>query len=992
MNARGGPQPPGPERIREAPGPGHHAAREARDGIEEVLFAIPAIPLDFDRPGLRDRLLRAIQCVYLVLDGEVIASAHLDGLTEAAAMMGEARELLARAGDDAALAPLASALASLASVEATLRTGAQAVAEIQLARRSELNAGAAVSGPPPARRFRASVGLPELHAIVRLPLLPHVLIEPAAPLPEAAAPAVVLPAPRNLDELKALAAAVASGDLQRRLLEEPAAAAPILDAATTPPFAYTPAIEEVELLRRLARDCLEDIANHRCLRKPNAVESWLDQEPFEQRILDNLDAFAAIGGAALPIVSLYNAEAKAPDPERAFAVALTLGCIDGSDTVAAAVMTLKQSDPETFPGWIEGFWLAPNPAIDAAMVDLCGSRREALAALALDVLHARGSTPDAVIESLIERAEPRLAWRIARALATALPRSQAIDEIERLTESPDDAVFVAAVQSLFRRSPDRALDRLRRTVEQPSSAARLDAALVLLCFAGHPADLYRILPALARTPSVRLLLAVGRFGHSGILDALVGCLHDASKETVAAAAESLDRITGAGLRMMVEELWEIELPPEADDAGGLPIPTRTVEKVGADPAIWTEWLDAHARDFDPQMKLRGGVPFTPLHIVDELDSKVTPPDRRAEAALEITLLSGIASPFFPDDWVARQRTHLAALRSEIASLAYRPGAWAAANRGVVAVERRDAQAPAPQPGPRIDLSKRVRDPKSSALPRVDSVVPIASDPLLPPPSSSATMGSFLAPRTQDAAPASARSVATPRASLGETLPPSTAPISPFAPLKPALPFRATPSAGSAVGLPNDATSRSPLLVASSLNATVVHDATVPLSTTLPFSVTRSPFQQDLGSTVDARAVAAGARALPFVETSSPAPPLDHSGDASRDSAETSGSSPPAPPRNVSAPSAPAPGIAAVPLAASSLDQYAYLCAELAVFPQHTEAIFDRHGFTDPQQRLIADRYWKELLHRDPGAQQQWRIAYAHYHARLIAEAKPRGPR
>src|SRR5262249_13235930 len=154
-----------------------------------------------------------------------------------------------------------------------------------------------------------------------------------------------------------------------------------------------------------------------------------DQGPFEQRLLDNLDAFAALGGGVLPQVSLFHAEAKAPDPERAFAIALTLGSIEGADTVGAAVLALKQSSPEEHEGWLEGLWLAPNPAVDAAMADLDVYPRTALAALALDVLHARRHTPDVVVRALLDHQDPRIATRITRALVTALPRQEAINRL-----------------------------------------------------------------------------------------------------------------------------------------------------------------------------------------------------------------------------------------------------------------------------------------------------------------------------------------------------------------------------------------------------------------------------------------------------------------------------------------------------------------------------------------------------------------------------------
>jgi hypothetical protein len=172
-----------------------------------------------------------------------------------------------------------------------------------------------------------------------------------------------------------------------------------------------------------------------------------------------------------------------------------------------------------------------------------------------------------------------------------------------------------------------------------------------------------LLEALREAPEPSLIRGLGRFGHSDALGPLVDHLSHSDPEIVAAAAESLERITGAGLRETVEEPWDIDLPPEAKDVGALAIPTRNVDKIIVNPDIWLNWLKTHAGAFKAGVKLRGGAPFTPAHIVDELESRLTPPGRREEAWLELSLVTGIRSLFSPSDWVARQREHLAELRA-----------------------------------------------------------------------------------------------------------------------------------------------------------------------------------------------------------------------------------------------------------------------------------------------------------------------------------------
>jgi hypothetical protein len=664
---------------------GRAAAIAARGGIEDALLSLTDIPLAFDRQGVRDRLLRAIQYLYAVLDSPVIALVHHEGLVESARAVAESRALLARAGTPAEASTLAQAIEHLAIAEAVLRSGAEIVARVQLERRLEL-----VAGTPgdelPARPFRASIGVPSLHALERRSLVPHVVVDPKKPLPEAPNPPCTLPPPATFEALAALAEEAASGALQRRLMGDEAVVPEVADDLL--PLAYATAVEEGETLRRIGRDFLENIANFRNLRRPNALEGWLDQGPFEQRILDNLDAFASLGETVLPLVSLFHAEAKAPDPERAFAAALTLGCVEGSDTIGAAIMILKQSALEEHPGWIEGFWLASSPAIDRAMAHLCGGRRDDLAALALDVLALRGSIPDDVVRSLLGRNVPAIQRRVARALAASLPREEAIEVLLAMAsrEAPVE-VFTGTLESLLRRGHEGAVTLVRRAADGHLGRERVRPALEILGLVGGASDLDRLLDAARADPWPDLVRRLGRFGHAQALPRLVELLACEDPEIVAAASEALDRVTGAGLRETVEEPWEIDLPPDIAGADTTTIPTRKVERVVADPARWSAWLDQHAQRFDPAVKHRAGAPFTPLRIVEELEAAATPPARRQDAALELALITGLASPFSPDDWVIRQKEHLADLRARVADVSLSRGAWGLASLEVGSTAR-----------------------------------------------------------------------------------------------------------------------------------------------------------------------------------------------------------------------------------------------------------------------------------------------------------------
>ncbi|KYF46944.1 hypothetical protein BE04_47285 [Sorangium cellulosum] len=712
------------------------------------------------------------------------------------------------------------------------------------------------------------------------------------------------------------------------------------------------------------------------------MESWLDQEPFEQRLLDNLDAFAALGGAALPTVALYCAEAESVDPERSFAAALTLGCIAGSDTIGAAVIALKQSSPETLPGWMEGLALAPNPSIEAAMADLCAAQRPELVALALDVLHARGETPPHLVASLLGHAEPAVVLRVARALATALPSRDAIHHLEHLcAATDDDDIFLAAVESLLRRGHGPAIQLLRSVVDGPASSSRATTVMPLLCVAGRASDLDRLLRVATAAPTARAMRGLGRFGHVESLGVLIDALTHEDREVVAAAAESIDRITAAGLREMVEEPWEIELPPEAAGAGGIPVPKRKVERVVTDPKGWSAWLRDNARRFNVKLKTRGGRPFTPLQIMDELEARTAPPGTREEAALELALVTGLRVRFSPHDWVARQRRHLFELRTSVAAIKVSPGAW---SHGL---EREPERAASPLPSGRIrsasdtpaSLSNTARTERAEtdvfgaqqddAARAIDTFAVDKSLPFHP-----------AGPRVEerrDPRVSEQTSTSTTAVDLGKTMAP------PLLQAPPALPFHTTDparsgTAGNIKPSPSASVGRT------------VSSPLIPAVPVLPFRPAKSPAEQDIsnmapasGHPLDASTSLTMTRSVPIMPTgpvtpfrppadsSEPTPLLspppagpEHSFGVPRSSAS------PPPSRQLNPP-----GTEAV----LSLAQYASLCAELAVFPWATEAIFQRYGLDTGEKRHAVDAAWKERLRRDRGQYESWQQMYRNYH-------------
>ena len=73
----------------------------------------------------------------------------------------------------------------------------------------------------------------------------------------------------------------------------------------------------------------------------------------------------------------------------------------------------------------------------------------------------------------------------------------------------------------------------------------------------------------------------------------------------------------------------------------------------------------------------------------------------------------------------------------------------------------------------------------------------------------------------------------------------------------------------------------------------------------------------------------------------------------------------------------------------TLEQYAALCAELAMFPNAVEQTFSRYRLTSLRDRLSVDLAWRERLRRDPAENARWQALYAHYTAHWASHTRSR---
>ncbi len=661
--------------------------RLVRNALELALDDIASSTAEMPHERVIARVHESIATLYVAFDTAEDDPSHHAAIQESAAQIAEADALLAQCvpmpGNVTAVERPKSLLEDALRL---LRERWESILERSLSGRSVRSAPSPLAAPS---RFRLSQTTPTLHVLSRPRVtMPAPASPPKPPASVETAESLGFTPPKSLAELAEVAATLDAKGIAM-LFSEPAAT----PAPTAPaPFLFDVAVEERFALRSLARDTLEDIGVLSGLRKPIPTESWLDQGPFEQRLLDNLDYFASLGGGALATVPIYYREKKIPDPARAFAVAFTLGCIEGTDVVDLALGLLQRSPPEESEGWVDAFGLAPNPNIDDGVQQLLQGRSERMQHVSLRILAARASLR---LESAKTLTAPSLRLPLVRALSTCADRQGAIDLVTDVMtrDTAADTLFVAGVEALLRLGHTATRDTLRSEIDNGSSKERRHASLRLLALCGGEADGERLLVSIGTAPTPATVAALGRFGHVRACGLLLELLRHPDAELVEAAADALDRITGAGMHETVQVPWDIVADPELERFRELK-PTRSLERSVRDAERWNAWWKQNQSRFDVELKHRHGLPFRVEMLVTELEARATSPAQRLDAALELALATRSSVPFSTTDWVGRQLELLRLLHSEARRIDAPAGAWCFGGHGALKRPARPSMAPA----------------------------------------------------------------------------------------------------------------------------------------------------------------------------------------------------------------------------------------------------------------------------------------------------------
>lgn len=437
-----------------------------------------------------------------------------------------------------------------------------------------------------------------------------------------------------------------------------------------------------------ASDLAADLGAAGYFRTPQLADPWRGAQYSEKRALTALDALLALGGQSLGFLESAFVSSPAPLPADLFALAFAGGCTSGRDALALAERAhqLVEDDAEFAESLVDAWSLSPHPHLDALLrewtVDPSPLRRQVgLAAL------ARRQTVDL---GTLERALNDVPEVAAEALVP-LVFCQAQGTRERLDE----------VHYRLERAPNELLER--RLTEayllagHPKARARTLALLERGEFDGgrwfgiqaEQSDAARLLEWTATHPTPALVDALGWAGDTSALPLLLGLLGVDDASIVDAAANALERITGAGLRdsvlvspegAMISDATRPDSPgvlapgtPRDPAPEGSPdtleLPSRSAER-------WREYIAAHEAELPRGQRIRIGMPYVPLVSLHQLDRGDHPPLERRALHREIVVRSGQLLWFDERAWVPAQERRIAELRHALGQLGAAPGSFA----------------------------------------------------------------------------------------------------------------------------------------------------------------------------------------------------------------------------------------------------------------------------------------------------------------------------
>lgn len=538
--------------------------------------------------------------------------------------------------------------------------------------------------PGQTGEFRASIDRLPLHTLGRSSLVPRVRVPPLL-VPDETSVRVDVPEPKTFEELATaremvsrLATERARAQIDR--VKKTSLLQPTISSRPNPPPGFAqvpaPAISDDEFLFRLARTCFDDIGMLAMQRVPLEGDDWRACQSLELRLVNAVDALAALGPLAVAHVEKLAMDAPAPDPMRVFGAATVGGCLAGRDALAMAERVLHRfgpGDPLVADAFVAAMKLATNPFVPNAMRMLLRSSDRACKAIAADVMAYRGWFVAEELDELVNDADARVFALVLPAMAKV--RHAALERaLERAVSHDNLEVRLAALHALAIAAHPRAA----MVAREAADGALGDRALMELAIVGDEHDALWLFDRMKRTGTAASIEAMGWAGLVDAVPSLIALLELEDEDVRFAAGAALDRILGANLVETVEvepeELDDVPLvdpnpepvtgrlalvdivsdprdKPEEGSADVLEVPSTDV-------AAWRAYWAEHGARFQLGQRVRRGQAYSAQVVLYELRELALSANDRRRLSRELARRTGRWVHWDAHDFVSVQEACL----------------------------------------------------------------------------------------------------------------------------------------------------------------------------------------------------------------------------------------------------------------------------------------------------------------------------------------------
>jgi len=394
----------------------------------------------------------------------------------------------------------------------------------------------------------------------------------------------------------------------------------------------------------------------------NSEISWNRIADFEERLEAQIDGLVVGEELALEVCQQHAISGDSGEAHAAARVFCrqnridlllkTLEKVDAADSERLQAVTdaLKHDLPESWQSQLSDLLQSSDPNLVLVATEVTGYRR----------LKGRNDLMRILEKPSSSNLLAKAIWALGR-LADQTARGSIFFHLTGGVVPLQSAAAVA----LLRLGDERALNYCLQRASSESWAI-LPTAL------GGSREALEVLldQAMIGPVSSECLIGLGLLGYAAAIPILIRYLDN--DETATAAANSLNSITGAGLREEVfipetvdeDELFEEERETLKDGgqvftrADGKPFGT-TVKRVSQKPEEWRQWWNKHRSSLDFEARYRNGTPYSPSCLVADLEQESTIHDMRRLTYEELVIRYGLDVPFEADMFVAQQMTALA---------------------------------------------------------------------------------------------------------------------------------------------------------------------------------------------------------------------------------------------------------------------------------------------------------------------------------------------